>query len=113
MLAKKLHVRDHLKTIIHRETKAELEIMTFDPSVLTGQKISGGALIDELHVCAKMSKAPKALRQIRGGMLPFPEAFLAFITTQSDEAPEGIFADELEKARAIRDGKREGTMLPV
>lgn len=113
VLAKKLHVRDHLKTIIHRETKAELEIMTFDPSVLTGQKISGGALIDELHVCAKMSKAPKALRQIRGGMLPFPEAFLAFITTQSDEAPEGIFADELEKARAIRDGKREGTMLPV
>ncbi|MBB1060415.1 terminase large subunit [Marilutibacter spongiae] len=113
VLDKKLHVRHHLKTIIHRETKAELEIMTFDPSVLTGQKISGGALIDELHVCAKMAKAPKALRQIRGGMLPFPEAFLAFITTQSDEAPVGIFADELQKARDIRDGKREGAMLPV
>ncbi len=113
VLDKKLHVRHHLKTIIHRETKAELEIMTFDPAVLTGQKISGGALIDELHVCAKMAKAPKALRQIRGGMLPFPEAFLAFITTQSDEAPVGIFADELQKARDIRDGKREGAMLPV
>lgn len=113
VLDKKLHVRHHLKTIIHRETKAELEIMTFDPSVLTGQKISGGALIDELHVCAKMAKAPKALRQIRGGMLPFPEAFLAFITTQSDDAPVGIFADELQKARDIRDGKREGAMLPV
>lgn len=113
VLSKKFHVRHHLKTILHRETKAELEIMTFDPSVLTGQKISGGALIDELHVCAKMAKAAKALRQIRGGMIPFPEAFLAFITTQSDEAPVGVFADELDKARAIRDGKREGSMLPV
>ena len=113
VLAKKFHVRHHLKTILHRETKAELEIMTFDPSVLTGQKISGGALIDELHVCAKMTKAPKALRQIRGGMLPFPESFLAFITTQSDEPPVGVFGDELKKAREIRDGKREGAMLPV
>lgn len=113
VLAKKFHVRHHLKTILHRETKAELEIMTFDPTVLTGQKISGGALIDELHVCAKLAKAPKALRQIRGGMLPFPESFLAFITTQSDEPPVGVFADELQKARDIRDGKREGAMLPV
>lgn len=113
VLAKKFHVRHHLKTILHRETKAELEIMTFDPAVLTGQKISGGALIDELHVCAKMAKAPKALRQIRGGMLPFPESFLAFITTQSDEPPVGVFAEELKKAREIRDGKREGAMLPV
>lgn len=113
VLSKKFHLRHHLKTILHRETKAELEIMTFDPTVLTGQKISGGALIDELHVCAKMAKAPKALRQIRGGMLPFPESFLAFITTQSDEPPVGVFADELQKARDIRDGKREGAMLPV
>src|SRR5690348_10316210 len=113
VLAKKFHVRHHLKAILHRETKAELEIMTFDPTVLTGQKISGGALIDELHVCAKMAKAPKALRQIRGGMLPFPEAFLAFITTQSDEPPVGVFESELKKARAIRDGEREGAMLPV
>lgn len=113
VLSKKFHVRHHLKTVIHRETKAELEIATFDPAILTGKKISGGALIDELHVCAKMSKASKALRQIRGGMLPFPESFLAFITTQSDEAPVGVFADELHRARDIRDGKREGAMLPV
>lgn len=113
VLAKKFHIRHHLKTIVHRVTGATLEIMTFDPAVLTGQKISGGALIDELHVCAKMAKAPKALRQIRGGMLPFPGAFLAFITTQSDEPPVGVFAEELQKARDIRDGKREAAMLPV
>jgi phage terminase large subunit-like protein len=112
VLAKKLHIRDHLKTIVHRETKAELQIMTFDPAVVTGQKCAG-VLIDELHVVAKMSKASSAIRQLRGGMLAFPEAFLAFITTQSEEAPSGVFRAELLKARAIRDGQREGAMLPV
>ena len=48
VLAKKLHVREHLKTIVHRETRAELQIMTFDPSVLTGQK-PVAALIDQFY----------------------------------------------------------------
>lgn len=113
VLDKMLHVREHLKVIVHRETKATLEIMTFDPSVLTGQKVSGGVLIDELHVVAKMAKAPSAIRQLRGGMIPFPEAFLAFITTQSEESPVGPFRAELMKARAIRDGRQRGAMLPV
>ena len=112
VLTKKLHVREHLKKIVHRESGAELSILTFDPSVLTGQ-LCAGALIDELHVVAKMNKAASAIRQIRGGMLPFPEAFIGFITTQSEEAPSGVFRAELMKARAIRDGTRQGAMLPV
>lgn len=112
VLDKKFHIRTHLKKIVHRQSGAELEIMTFDPKVLTGQK-NVGTLIDELHVCAQMHNASKAIRQLRGGMLPFPEAFMAFITTQSEEAPSGVFRDELMKARAIRDGKRLGAMLPV
>ena len=112
VLDKKLHVRDHLKTIVHRETKAELEIMTFDPAVVTGKK-PVGTLIDEVHVIAKNAKAASALRQIRGGMLPFPEAFLAMITTQSEEAPVGIFASELKKAREVRDGELQAPILPV
>lgn len=112
VLSKKMHVRQHLKTIINRDTKAELQILTFDPATLTGQK-PVAVLIDELHVIAKMAKAPSAIRQLRGGMLPFPEAFMAFITTQSEEAPRGVFRDELIKAREIRDGKRKGRMLPV
>jgi phage terminase large subunit-like protein len=99
VLDRKFHIRDHLKTIVHRETKATLDIMTFDPSVVTGLKVSGGALIDELHEIAKMSKAPKALRQMRGGMLPFPEAFLAFITTQSDGRRSG-FQGRTDRRRA-------------
>ena len=113
VLGAKLHVREHIKTIVHRETKAELAIMTFDPATLTGQKVAG-CLIDELHVVAKMAKAASAIRQLRGGMLPFPEAFLAFITTQSEDTPTGVFRAELNKARKIRDGKVEGAaMLPV
>jgi phage terminase large subunit-like protein len=112
VLSKKLHVRNHLKTIIHRETKAALEIMSFDPAALTGQK-PVAVLVDEVHVIAKMSKAASAIRQLRGGMLPYPEAFMAFITTQSEEPPSGVFRAELIKARAIRDGKQQGAMLPV
>ena len=38
VLHKKLHVRDHLKTIVHRDTGAKLKILTFDPDIVTGEK---------------------------------------------------------------------------
>jgi phage terminase large subunit-like protein len=112
VLKARLHTKDHQKTIIDRKTGAHLEIMSFDPQVLTGQK-PAGILIDELHVCAKMAKASSAIRQLRGGMIAAPEAFMVFITTQSEEPPVGAMRAELTKARAIRDGKREGRMLPI
>jgi phage terminase large subunit-like protein len=113
VLEAKFHVRDHLKTIVHRETKATLELVTFEPAIVTGRKVAG-ALIDELHVLGKQPRAAKALLQLRGGMQPFPEAFLFTITTQSDDPPTGVFKDELKRARAVRDGERHGdTLLPV
>lgn len=112
VLTKLLYVREHVKIIAHRESQAELQIMTFDPSVLTGQK-PVAALIDELHVVSQMSKASSAVRQIRGGMLPFPEAFMAFITTQSEDPPSGVFAAELKAARDVRDGKLRAATLPI
>lgn len=112
VLKKKLHVRDHVKEIVHRDTGAKLKIVTFDPKIVTGEKVVA-ALVDEEHVLGKMPGAKKALIQLRGGMNPFPEAFLAIITTQSDEAPAGVFAEDLQRARDIRDGKRKGRMLPV
>jgi phage terminase large subunit-like protein len=112
VLAAKLHPREHLKRIEHRRSGAHLEILSFDPAALTGQK-PAGVLVDELHVCAKMSKAASAFRQLRGGMISIPESFLMSITTQSEEQPVGIFKEELAKARAIRDGRITGDMLPV
>lgn len=111
-LQKRMHIQAHLKTITDRKTKAELKIKTFDASVLTGVK-PVGVLIDELHEIAKNSRASRIVGQIRGGLLPNPEGFLVFITTQSDEPPSGVFRAELNMARAIRDGRAKGAMLPV
>jgi len=111
-LAKRFHCVEHTKLIRDRTNGAKLKIKTFDTKVLVGVK-PVGVLIDELHEIGKDAKAAKVLRQIRGGILPFPEGFLIIITTQSDDAPTGVFKEELQKARAIRDGKQQGNMLPV
>lgn len=111
-LLERFHIQQHLKTITDRTTRAQLKIKTFDSNVLTGVK-PAGVLLDELHEIAKNAKASRIIGQIRGGLLPIPEAFLAFITTQSDEPPSGAFLAELSMARAIRDGRAQGAMLPV
>jgi phage terminase large subunit-like protein len=111
-LRKRLHVQEHLRKITDRRTKATLEIKAFDTTVLTGVKPTG-VLLDELHEIAKVSAAERIIGQLRGGLLPNPEGFLVFITTQSDEPPRGAFRAELMLARAIRDGKAQGAMLPV
>ncbi len=55
------------------------------------------------------------MQQIRGGGITMQRGQVLMITTQSDEPPTGIWATELAKARAIRDGKGGGSpiMLPV
>jgi phage terminase large subunit-like protein len=112
VLQKRFHIQNHLKTIGDRKNGAELKIKTFDAKVLTGVK-PVGVLIDELHEISKNSRAAKVIGQIRGGILPNPEGFLAFITTQSDDPPQGAFRSELMVARAIRDGRQGGAMMPV
>src|SRR6185312_800988 len=102
-LKRVLHSRDHLKTIEHRVTGACLKIKTFDMDVATGVK-PVGVLVDELHVIAKDKNASRVLGQLRGGRISNREAFFAIITTQSDEPPVGVMANELMKARDIRDG---------
>jgi phage terminase large subunit-like protein len=111
-LPKRMHVQEHLRKITDRRTKATLEIKAFDTSVLTGVKPTG-VLLDELHEIAKNPAAERLIGQLRGGLLPNPEGFLMFITTQSDEPPRGAFRSELMVARAIRDGRSQGAMLPV
>lgn len=100
------------KEIIDLRTKATLRIKSFDASVMTGVKPSG-VLLDELHEIGKSAHAAQVIGQIRGGLLPNPEAFFAMITTQSDAPPAGAFRDELKKARAVREGRLQISMLPV
>lgn len=112
-LSGRFMVKEHKQQIQCKETKSKLQVITFDPKALTGRKLFA-ALIDEIHVLAKNPKADRAIRQIRGGMVPFPESILIFITTQSEEAPAGVFRSELHAARSVRDGKRKtARLLPI
>lgn len=108
----RFHCRDHKKEIFDRVNKAKLAVKTFDLKTMTGPK-PAGVMIDEIHLLAKSAHTNKVLRQIRGGLEKNTDGFLIFITTQSDDVPVGAFEAELKAARAIRDGKRKGRMLPV
>ena len=113
-LQKRFHIQEHKKQIVDRVTKARLMIRTFGMDVLTGVKPIF-CIIDEIHILGNVPYAADVIRQIRGGMLPFPEALLFMITTQSDHQPAGVFKSELAYARGVRDGRvTEGVrLLPV
>ena len=112
-LQKRFQPKEADKEIIDRRTKATLKIKSFDPSVLTGTK-PVFVLLDEVHEIGKSPHASRIVGQIRGGIMPNAEGFFAMITTQSDEPPAGVFRDELNKARAVRDGRLKGAaLLPV
>lgn len=111
-LKKRFHPREHLKQIDDRTNGARLKIKTFDLKIMTGTK-PAGVLLDELHLLGKEAKADKVLVQIRGGLTKNSDGFLITTSTQSDGEPTGVFRTELARARAIRDGEKSGTMLPV
>ena len=112
VLAAKFHVRDHIRTIVFRPTGAFLKVKSFDPKIVTGSK-PAGVLLDELHVIAEAPDADRVIGQLRGGMISQPEAFLLTITTQSERPPAGVFKAELQKARAVRDGRLTAPLLPL
>lgn len=112
-LVKRFHIAYHTKTITDRRNKARLKVKTFDMKVVTGSKPSF-ILLDELHLMAGINGADRIIGQIRGGMLPNPEAVLFIITTQSDLPPAGVFKSELQYARGVRDGRiKESRLLPL
>lgn len=121
-LSRRFRVQEHTKTIVDlfpdpatgRPLNAKLRVRSFDPKVLTGS-IPAFAILDELHVMAAAHYAHRVIGQIRGGMITNPLSLLLFITTQSEEAPVGVFKDELEYARKVRDGviRDQVRMLPV
>lgn len=113
-LSQRFHVADHKKTITDLTNEARLKIKTFDLKVVTGSK-PVFVLLDEVHLMGIMSAAIRIMGQIRGGLLPNPESCLVMITTQSDEAPRGLWKQELDYARRVRDGQVTDNvrMLPV
>lgn len=111
-LEKLFHVREHLRTITHRISKAEIAIKAADSDVITGGKATY-TLIDETHEFARKSKAEGIFVELRGALASRPDGFLMQITTQSKSAPSGVFKQELEVARDVRDGRLQFPMLAV
>jgi len=103
-------VQDHLKCITRRKTGTQLNVKSFDTSIVTGE-IPVLTIIDEVHELGKKAKAQAVMQQIRGGGITKQGGQVLMITTQSDEAPAGIWKTELIKARRIRDG--EGGAAPI
>ena len=106
------HVQSHLRMITHRVTRAEIAIKAAQGDVITGGKATY-TLIDETHEFASSSRAEGVFLELRGALASRPDGFLMQITTQSKEAPAGVFRQELEKARAVRDGRMKLPMLAV
>ena len=111
-LTRLMHVQDHIRRITHRESGATLQIKAADTDVITGSKATG-TMIDETHVFAKKSNAQDIFVELRGALTKRPDGFLFQTTTQSKAPPVGVFAAELEMARAVRNGKMAMPLLPV
>ena len=102
----------HIRKITHRTMGASLQVKAADTDVITGGK-QVGTIVDELHVLADKAEAADILVEIRGALAARPDGFLITITTQSKKPPAGVFRAELNKARAVRDGKLRLPLLPI
>lgn len=103
-LAKRFHAQRHIRTLTYLKTNATLQIKAADTDVITGSKALG-TMIDETHVFAKKPNAADIFVEIRGALAARPDGFLFQTTTQSKQAPAGVFKSELAMARMVRDGQ--------
>ena len=98
-----MQVQTHVKTITSRQNNGTLKVSAADSNTVSGKKLVG-TLIEELWLFGKQANAENMLREATGGLASRPEAFVIYITTQSDDPPAGVFLQKLQYARDVRDG---------
>ncbi len=101
------------RVIENRNDGSFLKVIAADSETVTGKKTIG-LLVDELHIFGQRANAENIILEVSGGNASRAEGFAIFLSTHSEKAPAGVFAQKLDEHRKIRDGKLiEPSKLPI